>query len=89
MIRLCALCHHCARGRVHNRTDNADEPGHSVIRAHAVPTRQSMLIILGLLLTAIILVSMLSGRVHANGHGAHLGRMSEQWLAEQRSVRPS
>jgi hypothetical protein len=49
-----------------------------------------MLIILGLLLTAIILVSMLRVRVHANVNGAHLGRMSEQWLAaQQRSVHHS
>jgi hypothetical protein len=63
--------------------------GHIVIRAPAVPTRQSMLIILGLLLTAIILVSMLRMRLNGNGKGAQLGHMSEQWLAEQRSVRPS
>ena len=39
----------------------------------------------GLLLTALLLILML--RVHGNGNAAHLGRMSEQWLAAQRAVR--
>jgi hypothetical protein len=48
-----------------------------------------MLLIIGLLLTTLILVAMLRLRVNGRAKSAHLGRMSERWVAAQQSARPS
>ena len=48
-----------------------------------------MLLLIGVLITAIIVMSILRARSPAGVHGAHLGWMSEQWLAEYRAAHPS
>ena len=47
-----------------------------------------MLLIVGLLVTMAVFVSVL-GVWPGSAHSAHLGRMSERWLAAQRMVHPS
>jgi hypothetical protein len=47
-----------------------------------------MLLIIGLLITATVLVSVVAIRPKST-NAAPLGRMSEAWLAAQRMVRPS
>ena len=44
---------------------------------------------IGVLITAIVLMSILGVRSPAGVHAAHLGWMSEQWLAEYRAAHPS
>jgi hypothetical protein len=46
-----------------------------------------MLLIIGLLITAAVFVSVI--RIRPRSNAAHLGRMSDEWLAAQRMVRPS
>jgi len=48
-----------------------------------------MLVIIGLLITATAVVTILRMRVPGGVNDARLGWMSEQWLAEHRAARRS
>jgi hypothetical protein len=47
-----------------------------------------MLLIIGMLITAAAVTGALRARTPAGRHTAHLGWMSEQWLAEHRATHP-
>ena len=48
-----------------------------------------MLLIIGILITAIAVLSLLRIRAPGGVHTAHLGWMSEQWIAEYRAAHPA
>jgi hypothetical protein len=47
-----------------------------------------LLMIVGVLIAAMAVLRIIRVRAPAFGHPPHLGRMSDQWLAEHRSEHP-
>ena len=83
----CSKVHAASRDVCITAQTSVGDVPHSGLNARERPRYPHMLLIVGLLVTTTILVSAL--RMRPGSANVHLGRMSERWLAAQRTVRPS